>query len=198
MKKIYIIISVLIIGLGIFTLTVKANPLFFPPTVQSASATTTLTYMTAGTATTTLVFDTYNASSGVFTPTLSDALLIQFTGSSTGSLLKINLEYSHGYNGVECVSNPTGCDWYEDPAPSGSGYATTTKPFDLGQVNQFSLAYASSTPTLGGIGATSINPAKRILSVKSPTRYVRAIFTLPVGSTNGAIWAQFVPLKERQ
>lgn len=163
---------------------VFANPLFFnAPYVSTAIATTTPSYMTAGTATTTLTYDTY-ASVGNITATLKGALLVQLVGSSTATVLNVNTEYSQD-----------GIDWYQDAGLFNVGYATSSKPVDIGQVNQFTFAFASSTAGLGAVPALNATTS-RAIPVSTPTRFVRFVFTLPVGSKSGAVWAQFVPQKE--
>ena len=108
MKK-YIITSALVLTLVLFFgYQVKANPSYFTR-YQMASATSTLTYMTAGTATTTLTFDTGVGAAGGAD---SAILNVQFTASSTSSVLNINYEYSQD-----------NIDWYYSDL---SDQATTT------------------------------------------------------------------------
>lgn len=161
---------------------VSANPTFFPVTVQTSSSTTSPAYMTAGTATSTLTLDTY--SSGNPRGASKAALLIQLVASSTATVLRTNIEYSHD-----------GIDYYQDGGTMIDGFSTTSKPFDIGQVNQFTFTYASST---AGLGSTtpSQSTTTRAVRINTPTRFVRAVFTIPVGSAAGAVWAQFVPNKE--
>lgn len=179
------IVALFVLGGYVSVNKVKANPIFAPITVQTATATTTPVFMTPGTATTTLVLDTY--SSGNSRLAMNATLLVQFLGSSTASILNINTQYSQD-----------GIDWYQDGGSLTNNFATTSKPFDIGQVNTFNFTYSSTTASLAvnpglGVGTTTANRAVR---VNTPTRYVRALFTLPIGSTNGAIWSQFVPTKE--
>lgn len=183
MKKvisIIIIAAVFVLGGYASINVVKANPTFAPVTVQTATATSTITYMSPGVATTTLTLDTY--SSGNPRLAYNATLLIQFVGTSTASILNTNIQYSQD-----------GIDWYQDGGSLTNNFATTTKPFDIGQVNTFNYTFSSTSPSLGAaISATST----RAVRVNTPTRYVRALFTMPIGSANGAIWAQFVPIKE--
>lgn len=183
MKKVISIITVAIIlfvGGYISIQKVKANPIFAPITVQTATATSSLIYMTPGTATTTLTLDTY--SSGNSRLAMNATLLVQFVGTSTASILNIFPQYSQD-----------GIDWYQDGGSLINNFATTTKPFDIGQVGPFNYTFSSTSPSfVAGNNTTST----RAVRVNTPTRYVRAVFTLPIGSANGAIWAQFVPTKE--
>lgn len=162
---------------------VHANPLQTAPTVQTATATTSPSYMTAGTATTSLVFDSYIPGANK----ISDqaVLLIQLVASTTATTLNTNLEYSQD-----------AIDWYQDGGTMAANYATTSKPFDISQVNQFKLNYATSTAGLAGIGATATSTLTRVLMLKTPTRYIRAVFTLPVGSAAGGVWAQFLASRQ--
>lgn len=163
---------------------VKANPYVSATPVRTATATTTVTYMTPGTATTTLTYDTFLVGTNTIATTKASyaTLLIQFAGSSTASVLRTNIEYSDD-----------GIDWYQDGGTSFN-FATSTKPYDIGQVAFFNYAFSSTTAGLGAaINATST----RAVILNTPLRYTRAIFTLPIGSLNGAVWAQIVPTKER-
>lgn len=197
MKKIkYYLLALIIASITIGVTTVKANPLFFPQTKSTATATTTINYMTAGTATTTLVYDSYT--SGNPTGVLKGALLLQVVASSTNTTIRVNQEFSQGpEDGVtDCLVTPTACDWYQDSGSFSPNYSTSSRPFDLSVVNQYSLNFASSTAGLGAVSAQS-GTTTRAISVNVPTRYTRFIFTIPVGSQAGGVWAKFVPVKER-
>lgn len=161
----------------------KANTLLFPYTTSTATATTTPSFMTPGTATTTLVLDSYTAPGGYANDAAT--LFIQLSSSSTPTALNTNLEYSQD-----------GVDWFEDGGTMAANYATTTKPFDISQVNQFRLNYASSTAGLGPVSATRATTTRALL-VKTPTRFVRAIFTIPIGFGNGSVWASWIPNRQR-
>lgn len=163
-----------------FSREAKANPIQLA-TPSNTSATTSVSYMTAGTATTTYSYDSY--SQGNPTRPYEAALLINFTGSSTSATLNINIEYSQD-----------GIDWYQDGGSLYNAYATSSKPFDVGTVNRFTYTYTTQGAGLAaGTNATST----RLVLVKTPTRYVRAVMTLPTGSAAGAVWATFIPSKER-
>lgn len=173
----------------LFVPAAHANPLQFKPTVQTASASSTPAgafqgnFMTPGTATSSLAFDSYAAGQ----PFVTDqaALLLQFVSSSTASQVNINLEYSQD-----------GVDWYQDGGTFENAFATSTKPFNLAQVNQYILP--SSTSTVPGLGLPSATGATttRAILVKTPTRFVRAVFSIPGGFGNGAIWSQWVPSRQ--
>lgn len=164
---------------------VQANPSFFIRQNNGVSTTATSTmlgYLTPGTATTTIYFDSqangnpYGAESAI--------LALQLTGSTTpvaGSTVatttyKIGIEYAQA--GENCITSPTSCDWYSD-----SSFATTTT---LGWQTEKGVLVASTTPT------------KIFVDIPTPTRYTRTIISIPAGSTNGAVWAEFVAKKENK
>lgn len=162
-----------------------ANPSFFAPQAVSATATSTLTYIIPGTATTTIVYDAYNLN-GTNQSSPSDSvaadgvtLAVQLTASSTNTALAINLEYSQD-----------NIDWYQSEL---STQATTTPVQNVTIAQSYLWAFASTTP---GMGAPAGTRQMKVISVQTPVRYVRAVFTIPVGSTNGAIWAAFIPKKQ--
>lgn len=170
--------GLLVLAWFAFAITAHANPSFFIRQ-QSASATTTVTYITAGTATTTLTYDTGNSAAGSAD---GATLLVQFNGSSTLSLLNANIEYSQD-----------SIDWYIAPVGQDfQAYATTTVAG--GAIQTIQYPYASTTPLLTGAVAngTATTSSMRIVNLKTPTRYIRAVFTIPVGALNGAFWAEFI------
>jgi len=185
MKK-YIIIGI-IIGISIvgFSSFVYANPSYFVPTYATATATTSPAYMTPGTATTTLTFDAYDIDqtdeSRGFNPTVLGglSLAVQYTGSSTDS--KLNWQYEFSDDGI---------DWYWENIETNTN-ATTTQVAQSNRIYEW--PFASSTSITGG----SSDRAHKLITVPTPTRYIRTHLYLPVGSTNGAIWAEFIPIKQR-
>lgn len=177
MKKIFAgFLTVLTLFLG-GLLFVQANPLQISPLTSTAAATTTVSYMTPGTGTTTLQYDSY----GTGQPRATDraALLVQFTASTSASILGISLEYSQD-----------AVDWYFD---NKIPQATTTQAISLQTPTSYSWIFASSTP--GGLpGATFANRVGKVINVDIPTRYVRAVFT-NTGAAAG-VYASFVPQKQ--
>lgn len=174
-----------------------ANPSFFSPQAKLALSTTTPIYQTPGTATTSLVFDSYgingtNENGGALTsPADSAELLVQLSASTTLVKENINIEYSDD-----------NIDWYQASPGMPLGYASTTLPISLLQVPQYQMSVASTTAGLG-VATTSANAFfnardTRAIEIKTPTRYVRAIFTCAVGGVtqNCAVWGQFVPKKQ--
>lgn len=170
-----------------FTSITHANPLAFATTVQTATATTSPTYLVPGLATSTLVYDSY-----AVRPTTADkaSLAVQAIGSSTSAVYNVSFEYSNGAPGLDCVGAPTSCDWYKDnlmtPVTS-----TTSQAYSINQPISYSWTFASSTQ--GGAAAVD-NRSLKMLSIPTPTRYVRAIFSI-IGA-NGSVWGQIVPAKQ--
>jgi len=136
----------LVAGVGIFV--AHANPSFFMPIQSTAAATSTVSQIIPGTATTTLVFDSmlngrpYAADSAV--------LLLQVTASSTSSV--VNVAYQYSYNGA---------DWYSD----NLFMATTTATMSATTVNSYTWTLASTATT------------SKALSAPVPVRYTRAVIS---------------------
>lgn len=194
MKKIlYVLVGGLIALTGFAAYIVQANPSFFVYGQNTAVATSTVVYMTPGTATTTLIQPT--VTNGNPTVMNTATFLVQFTGSSTASNINIEFEYATAFSGTNCQTTPASCDWYKDGLYGANGViSTTTTPVGLGTRNVYNLPF-STTPLAGQSGtATRTN---KILNVQTPAQYVRAVITMPAGSANGAIWAEWLPLKQQ-
>lgn len=191
-KTIFYLLAFVLFGVGMFGVAVKANPSYFADGNSTATATTTLTYMTPGAATTTLYYDSYEDSSGA----KGDAatLGVQFTGSSTLSTLNIAVEYAFNNSLANCKTTPTACDWYADVLlGTNAVVSTTTQALGLGNTNVYSLPFSSTS--LSGVAIPS-RITSRLMTIAAPTRYIRVIFTLPPASLNGGIWATFRPTKQ--
>lgn len=191
MKKVlYIILAILIVAIAV-TLVTTTNKTFANPskfstnncvTVNSSgvSATGTPSFMTPGTATTTL---TCNLSliSGGSDAMDSAALAFQLTATSTGTILNWQYEYSQD-----------GVDWYGDNFSS-----TTITTSEHSRVKTARLQFASSTDNC----AASNNPVTntrtcRLIDLPTPTKWIRVKFFLPIGSLNGAIYGQIIGKSE--
>lgn len=157
-----------------FAITARANPSFFVRQ-QTASATSTVTYITPGAATTTLTYDTGN---GAAQGADSAALMVQFNASGTLSVLQADIQYSQD-----------GTDWYATSFAWNPNTTVATSSPSIGTVQQFNFGYASSTINRG---ANTTATTTRIVVIPTPTRYVRAVFTLAPGSPNGVFWAEFI------
>lgn len=171
-----------------FTRTASANPLGFscPAYGPGGVASTSVTYMTGGTGTTTLLYDTYcvggsnQPNTGNTSTTNLLSLLTQFTASSTASVLNTSVEYSQD-----------GVDWYQD-----NYVASTTAAYSLQTANSTSWTFASSTPG-GGAAVANSNRVGKLTRLYAPTRYVRVVYTLAASGTAGGVWGEILPIKER-
>lgn len=176
------LIALVIISIAGGALVVKANPTLFPPEQRSAAATTTVTYMAAGVATTTATYDAY-ATYGNVNGANEISLLTQQAGSSTSSVLIGDVQYS-----------VDGIDWYAAAPPTT---ASSTVAFGYGAPYQLKMQFASST--ISGAAVTNANSAttSRIVTIPTPTRYTRVVFSVPAGSAGSALWWSFQPRKEK-
>lgn len=191
-------------GVLLFGGMVFASPSYFSPGVttvtSNSTATTSPGFMTPGTATTTSnVYDAYADNTG----NKADAavLLTQFTASSTSSVLNITIEYAQG-NGVDCVSNPNGCDWYQNNLGNFGGLniaSTSTSvnnTINVVPVQTFTWTFASTTT--GGAAVTGpINRVGKAILIPTPARYTRAVYSCGIGGTNCAVYGHIVPTKQQ-
>lgn len=189
MKKLKYIIPIVLLGVAGVAF---ANQSYFSSQAKSSVATTTIAFMTPGTATTTVLYDSYQQfgtnETSSYTPRTTDgsALLIQFTATTTTSVLGWRYEYSDD-----------GVDWYGDSYVPTISNATTTGTQSLTNINQYTWTFSSSTNFCDSTVSTATNNRGcKVVNVQTPTRYVRAVFFLPTGSSNGAVYAQFVPRKQ--
>lgn len=170
------------------TSSVKANPSYFQRSAGTSSATTSRAYLTPGTGTTT---ETFNVSNGSSQAMDSATLYLFLIGSSTNPTVyatttyNIAIEYSDN-----CI------DWGGDTYIDGGATATTSQS----QVINGSFTRQVTLPGLGtSIGGTLIATTTgivRLLNVPTPTKCVRAVASIPAGSTNGSLWMQFVGKRE--
>lgn len=125
----------------------QANVFIFPPTIMTATATSTLANIAPGVGTTTLLYDSYNT--GQPFATENAVLMVLDTASSTSSVLKVALQYSQN-----------GLDWYNDDI---NVVATSS----LQTFNTYTYTAVSTTASTSGFA----------IPVLTPTRYVRVIFS---------------------
>lgn len=150
--------------------------------VPGTSSTTGQVYMTGGTATTTCVFDSYQSDAKA---TQSASILVQATATGTQPTININQEFSQD-----------GIDWYQSSTNTvPENYATSTLPISIGQVPQYTWKFGTSSLS-GLFGVSGASRDTRIISLETPTRFTRVIFTLATGSPPAALWAQIVPIKQ--
>lgn len=175
-------------------LVANANSLSFVPSARTSSATSSPAFMTPGTGTSTIVYDSYNlvgtnqSSSTVNTFAANSAtFLVQLTGSSTNAVLNMNLEFSQ-----DCV------DYYSDDVSRTPFNATTTPQATLSNAFSYSLQFASTTT--GGVAGAGNGIMYRAMTIPVPTRCVRMVLSdgtsTGVLAQNLAVWAQIVPIKE--
>lgn len=163
------------------TSVVYATALFTGNRAMTAAATTTVVYMTPGTATTTLVYDAYErngtnqTNSGNIVIPDKVALAVQGVSSSSISVLNIACEYS--YDNI---------DWYQNNiySATSSGIMSITVP------STFSYTFASTTLNGVSIG----NRYAKIVTCPVVTQYVRAVLTNT--GANLSLWATFIPTKQ--
>lgn len=192
----------ILLGVGLLALVVsfgavaKANPSLFL-LGQLSSSSSTVTYLTPGTASTTIgSLSSSGTSLGYFDLGAGGAqgadsaiLALQFTGSSTPNnsaiattTFNVSIEYSQDRS-----------DWYGD-SYDGFATSTVTQNRSANTVYKFTLG----TQLLSGNVVASTTPTKFLINIPTPTRYVRAIVTIPTGtgSTNGAVWGQFIAKRQ--
>ena len=171
-------VSITVLMFAIFVaFQVRANPSYFARGTASATATTTLAFMTPGTATTTVTHDAFFE--GNNTKADSVALQLMLKASSTGTVLVTNIEYSED-----------GIDWYQNNLDTYAAGA-------IAVATPNSLTWTFATSTIGGLlnGGAGVDFGQKVIGVKTPTRYVRAVLSLT--GANGGVWVKFIPSKER-
>lgn len=151
--------------------TKAASQEFAPSNCYSSAATTSLSYMTAGTATTTVTC----ALGPTGTDSASLALLVN--ASSTSSVVVGQVEYSED-----------GIDWYQNNQDVfAAGAIAIATPS-----NSFTWTYASTTVGGAAVGAAT-NAGTKILKISTPMKWVRVV--LSNTGTNIAVWAKIIPRK---
>lgn len=166
MKKILASLIALFILVGVVGVA-KANPIFFPPSVQTDNvATSTRAAATVTGPAVTLTFDAYGAGQ----PKAGEGavLLLQQTASSSSAVLGITFQYSQD-----------GIDWYGDAYK----LSTTTSTISINQVKNYVWAPGTTAISL------------RAIDLYTPTRYVRASITTTVGTSS--VWAQIISEKQQ-
>lgn len=159
---------VIALCLSLGAYTVKANPSHFIPDL-SASATTSVSYIGVGN-TTTHEFDTLISGNTASVDTA--VLLIQSTASNTASVLDATIYFS-----------VDGVDWFAE-SPS------------IDNTNMF--AHASTTAPHRFTGNTTASTTRFTLEIDDvPTRYVKAVFSVPSGAASSSVWSEWVGKRER-
>jgi hypothetical protein len=184
-KNTFLIFVVLAVSLSVFGFA-YANPSYFATTVTTNSAASTSpAYLTPGVSTsTTPVYDAYAqtvAGGGTYKAD-SAGLVIQFTASSTASVLNASVEYS-----ADCI------DYYRNFVLDSRQLGTSTAPYSLDTAFSARWKFASSSLNGTAVSASN-NLSTAALVVPTPFRCTRVVFSVTGG--NGAVWAQLVPVKE--
>lgn len=160
-----------------------AGPIYVAPTVQTATATSTVNYLSPGLATTTLTYDSYAPPTDTKTfAANSVGLLLQFAASSTASTLKIAEEFSED-----------GIDWYQPYGAPTSLTATTSLPT---LTTPFTYSFPFASTTVDGVAHTNANTATSTAFIQliSPMRFLRVVTSIT--GAGAAIWEQLIPIKE--
>lgn len=169
MKKLSYLLGILgIIGVGLVMWPTlgKAYQSFFTRH-YTAIATTTVAYMTPGTASTTLSWDNYTVDESF--------LFIQFAAARGSSTLAWNEQFSN--NNV---------DWYEEDNVAPPVGVTAISRFD----------HASTTVThywAPNSSVTATSTARKMIKLSpSASYYRRVVFTAPIGGNaqTGELWAE--------
>lgn len=158
--------------------TVKALPPYITFT-STAAATTTVNYMTAGTATTTLAL--YDLSNYDTDETVdSNQIFIQYTASTSAGILNWRFEFT---NGTNCdITVPTSCNWYEEDSVINPALAVANARWDHSSTTMTHVWQPGST-----VASTSL---KAIIVPPVAAKYKRVQFFVPIGSVNGAVYVQ--------
>ena len=154
-----------------------ANPSFFVRGTPTATATSSLVYMTPGKATTTVSLPSTTSQN---TDGYESAVLkIQVTASSTGvaGAVKINAHMETSIDGI---------DWYLFSAING-----TSTPSTNGIENDLQITISTSTPIAGNFGGTGSSTTifQDVALPNIPSEYFRLRLYDPVGGGNYGIWA---------
>lgn len=174
-----------------------ANPFYVGTKAKSAIATTTLAYMTPGTATSTTVYDSYEQN-GTNQPnggnqTLPDSVSFLLQGAASSTLTVVNVQCEFGDDEYNAAQTIVSTDWYQNELTG----PTTTAPGvqNVGTPNSYSFTFASSTIGGAGMSASANNRFQKLVTCAMPTRYVRAVVTITGG--NAGLWVGIIPKKQR-
>lgn len=174
-----------------FAALVHANPFYTSSKAQSATASSTLTYLRVGAATSTTIYDSYEQygtnQTNQANITIPDTVswVIDGIASSTLTVVNATCEFSDNYNG----STGNG-DWYQNEIFP----ASTSNPVNIATAASFTFTYASST--VGGAGLSgSNNRFQKMFTCPINTRFARLVVTNT--GAGAAVWVQAIPKKQR-
>lgn len=189
MKRIYTIASVvalIVFAMVLKSSAVKAYLMSYFTTNQSATATTTLSYMTPGTATTTYQLGVIPGTTDSGNADVDANYLFLNTKSSTSAAVyDFKFQFSNGTpTGTNCITSPNVCDWYDlaiDPT--------------LIAVSQSQIQIASTSLSTYRWQPGNTTSSSSLLTMKVPdisANFKRVVFFMPAGvsTVNGAVWFQ--------
>jgi hypothetical protein len=188
-KLILTLASVFAIFATVVTLTpstkVNANPGVFnvmPPLFTKATTTAPwYSHLKAGfSTTTTQALDSYISGTNGVLDQGSASLLLTLTSTSTPATLKWRYEFSQD-----------GIDWYPESVELSTNATTTVVVRDF---KEYSWLFASST---AGSASTTLGTSQKLVSVPTPTRFVRTVFYLASGSPNAALHYRYVSKSQK-
>lgn len=167
-----------------------ANPSFFIRSSNTSTtfplATTTTTYFNAGgLSTTTLTFD---LGVGAAQAADSASLTIQLTSTTSQPTLNVDIQYSQ--DGVDWYASSLNLDYQIN--------GTTTPSISNPQVIQFTFATSTINRSAAAANGTATSSTNRIVNIKTPVRYVRAVnyITPGTGSTAALLWEEFIAKRQ--
>ena len=167
----------------------KANPSYFVRNSSSSStnctmsASTSVAYMTAGRATTTLTLNAVGCGSSRAID--SAALMLYRNASAPGTRTRIKFEFSD-----DCDAS-TGGSWYA-PVATSTDYVVDTDA----AVNSFNaITWQFASTTIGG-GVAASDSDTLLIPIRVPTKCVRAVLTVPIGAASSSIWGALVGKQE--
>lgn len=146
----------------------------WPPIYNGTNTPPYFSHLKAGVSTTTTTsLDSYVSGTNKALDNGTASLLLTLTATSTPPVLKWRFEFSQD-----------GVDWYPESVELVANATTTVVVRDF---KEYSWAFASSTA-----GSFSDSKALKLISVPTPTRFVRTVFYLATGSPNAALHYRYV------
>lgn len=175
----------LVLSFSLYYKKIEANPsaLHNFAGCKTATATTSVSYMTPGLGTTTVACNAPDSSNGAIETFKKLSLFTYLTASTTASQIKIQQEVS-----------PDGSNWFAAPV---SLIASTTQAIKLNYDGSITWTFASSSFN-GNPVAQDNNLSTLALPLQVPaSKAVRYIISNPNGAGNVGIWAQITGTSEK-
>lgn len=191
--KFFLPAGLVLLGLVIAT-TAYANPFYTAPKASSATATSTLSFVTTGAATSTTVYDSYESPSTANPAggtnetaggniTRPDDVTVAMQGVASSSITIVN---------VICEYSEDRVDWYQN------NVASSTSSSSISVVNSFTFLYASSTNTVGGGGVSAAyNKFFKAFVCPVLMRYVRVVVSVTGTNAGIGVYVAILPKKQR-